>query len=434
MRALTAITGFKDVLPSESPLWRLVEEKARDVVRRFDFAELRPPVMERLELFQRGIGQTTDIVEKEMYAVKGRGEDENFALRPEATAGMVRALLEHHLHEGGRPAKIFCLGPMFRCERPQKGRLRQFNQLDVEVFNDPGPLADAEVVALLHTFLHELGIPGLSVSLNSLGCAECRPSYRGSLVAYLEARSSSLCEDCRRRLQRNPLRVLDCKNESCREAAAGAPVLSEYLCGACRDHFGLVLDSLASLGVPHRRDERLVRGLDYYTRTAFEVHSDMLGAQSAMAGGGRYDGLCRELGGPDIPAVGFAVGLERLIMLLQQMSPPPSPGPDYYLAALAPEALGPAFLLAQRLRSLGLGVAADWESGSLKSRLRRADKARAARVVMLGADELAGGVGLVRDLAAGVQKKIPLDRPDLFALEAARETGAPEETGAPVSG
>ncbi|MDR0622416.1 MAG: histidine--tRNA ligase [Deltaproteobacteria bacterium] len=413
MPALTAIRGFKDILPKEAELWRLVEEKAREVVRRFDFSELRAPVMERTELFKRSIGSTTDIVEKEMYTMEDRSGD-LITLRPEATAGLVRAFIEHNLGEGGRATKLFCLGPMFRYERPQKGRLRQFHQLDVEIFGDPGPHSDAEIVVLLHTFLSELELPNLSVVLNSLGCPKCRPVYRQSLVDYLSSRREALCQDCRRRLELNPLRILDCKSESCQTQVKEAPVFSQFWCPECQDHFRTVREDLEAVGLPFSLDDRLVRGLDYYTRTAFEVRSGNLGAQSAVAGGGRYDGLCLELGGADVPAIGFAAGLERIIILLSEKAALEAVGPDYYLAILAPEALGPAFALAQALRARGLRVAADWEAGGLKSRLKRADKARAAKAVMLGPDELASGLATVRDLTTKEQTRLALDQPGLF--------------------
>ncbi|MDR1677338.1 MAG: histidine--tRNA ligase [Deltaproteobacteria bacterium] len=413
MTSLTAIRGFKDILPTEATLWRLVEEKAREVVGRFDFAELRPPIMERTELFQRSIGQTTDIVEKEMYTMADRS-GEMLTLRPEATAGLVRALIEHNLSEGGRATKLFCLGPMFRYERPQKGRLRQFNQLDVEIFSDPGPYSDAEIIHLLHTFLDELGLPNLSVVINSLGCPQCRPLYRSSLTSYLSGKKEQLCDDCRRRLEHNPLRILDCKSDSCQAQVKEAPTFSDYWCPECRSHFQTVKDSLTSLSLPYFEDVKLVRGLDYYTRTTFEVRSGDLGAQSAVAGGGRYDGLCQELGGPDIPAIGFAAGLERLILLLSERAQPGPSGPDYYVAVLSPEALGPAFVLVQALRCRGKRVAADWESGGLKSRLKRADKALAAKVIMIGPDELASGLVTVRDLNSKEQTKLELNKPELF--------------------
>jgi histidyl-tRNA synthetase len=403
MAKFAAIRGFKDIPPAQAPLWRRLETAARDVARRFDFEELRSPVAERTEVFARGLGEATDIVEKEMYTFTDKG-GERLTLRPEATAGMMRAVLEHNLAEGGRPARLFCFGPMFRYERPQKGRLRQFHQLDVEIYGDPGPGADAELLAWLAAFFRELALGELSISLNSLGCPACRPGFRARLVEFLTARA--LCPDCNRRLTLNPLRVMDCKNEACQEQVREAPRTLDHLCPDCYGHFETLKTLLTALGLDFKIEPLLVRGLDYYTRTAFEVLSGALGAQNAVAGGGRYDGLARELGGGDLPAVGFAVGLERLVLLLSDQAA--EPGPDCYWAVLHPAALVPAFKLAEDLRGQGLRVAADWEPGSLKSRLKRADKLGAARVFMLGEDEMARGQATVRDLASHEQTSFDL--------------------------
>ena len=402
MPRFSAVRGFKDIRPEEARLWQRLEEAARAVARRYDFEELRAPVAERTEVFARGLGEATDIVEKEMYTFTDKG-GERLTLRPEATAGMMRAVLEHNLAEGGRPARLFCLGPMFRYERPQKGRLRQFHQLDVEIYGDPGPGADAELLAWLAAFLREVGLGDLSINLNSLGCPACRPAFRARLVEFLAARAGALCPDCRRRLDLNPLRVIDCKNEACREVVRAAPRTLDHLCPDCAGHFETLQTLLAALGLAFKVEPLLVRGLDYYTRTAFEVLSGDLGAQGAVAGGGRYDGLARELGGGDLPAVGFAAGLERLVMLLRDRAPAAGAGPDCYLAVLHPSAVTAAFKLAEDLRGQGLRVAADWAPGSLKSRLKRADKLGAARVFMLGEDEMARGQATVRDLASHEQ-------------------------------
>lgn len=407
MSIFTAIKGFKDILPSEAPLWRRLEEVARDVARRYGFEELRPPIAEKTEVFARGIGQATDIVEKEMYTFTDKGE-EKITLRPEATAGLARAVIEHHLAGDGRSARLFCLGPMFRYERPQKGRQRQFHQLDVEAFGDPGPEVDAEILALLNAFLTEVGLGDLSININSLGCPECRPPYRRLLVDFFSARRDSLCPDCRRRLELNPLRIIDCKNENCRKMVEGSPRMLDNLCAACSDHFETLKGLLDLLGLKYEINPNLVRGLDYYTRTAFEVLSSDLGAQSAVAGGGRYDGLCKELGGDDIPGIGFAVGLERLVMLMKEKSQIAERRPDYYLAVLHKSARDAAFRLAEDLRGQGFGVTADWEPGSLKSRLKRADKAGAAKVVMLGEDELSRKEAVVRDMDSHEQSALDL--------------------------
>ena len=408
MSRYSAIRGFKDIRPEEAPLWRRLEEAARGTAKRYNFEELRVPVAERTEVFARGIGEATDIVEKEMYSFTDKG-GEGLTLRPEATAGMMRAVLEHNLAESGRPARLFCFGPMFRYERPQKGRLRQFHQLDVEIYGDPGPGVDAELLAYLAAFFQELGLGGLSVSLNSLGCPACRPGFRSRLVEFLAGRASELCPDCQRRLTLNPLRVIDCKNDVCRKIVLAAPRTLDNLCPGCAAHFETLQSLLSALGLDFNIEPLLVRGLDYYNRTAFEVLSSGLGAQNAVAGGGRYDGLARELGGRDLPAVGFAAGLERLVLLLRDQAPAGEPGPDCYLAVLHPAAVIPAFKLAEDLRGQGLRVAADWAPGSLKSRLKKADKLGASRVFMLGEDEMARGQATVRDLASHEQSFFDLN-------------------------
>ena len=408
MSKFTAIKGFKDILPEEAGLWRLVEDVARDVARRYDFKELRVPIAEKTEIFARGIGECTDIVEKEMYTFVDKG-GEKITMRPEATAGLVRAVLEHSLvPESGRAARIYCMGPMFRYERPQKGRQRQFHQLDVEIFGDPGPAVDAELLAWLSTFLLEVGLGDLTISLNSLGCPQCRPAYRELLIKSFSVHRSELCSDCHRRLDVNPLRIIDSKVEKCRSTVGEAPKMLDHLCQECTDHFETLQQLLRTLGLKFEINPHLVRGLDYYTRTAFEVISNDLGAQSAVAGGGRYDGLCRELGGSDTPGIGFAVGLERLVMLLKEKGLTPTTGPDYYLALLHDEAIKPAFKLAEGLRKQGFRVAADWSAGSLKSRLKRADKSGAAQVIMIGEDELAKKEALVRNLGTHEQSTLDL--------------------------
>lgn len=416
MTSPTVIRGFKDILPPEIPFWRRIEETARILADRFGFLEIRPPVLERTALFARGIGEATDIVEKEMYTFEDRNGD-RITLRPEMTAGVTRAVIEHNLLESGKAVKLFSLGPMFRYERPQKGRQRQFHQLDVEVYGDKGPFIDAEVISLLLSFFRDLGLEGLSLVLNSLGCEVCRPGFRLKLLSYLNTKKDALCPDCQRRLDLNPLRILDCKNPSCAGIVGEAPVILDFLCSDCETHFQGVKDALKALGIDYKPDPLLVRGLDYYVRTAFEVLSGDLGAQNAIAGGGRYDGLVKTLGGPDVPGIGFAVGLERLALLLSQ-TPLPSRGPDYYLASLVPEALPLAFRLAGELRNLGLSVASDWEAGSLKSRMKRADKLLASRILMLGEEELKNSEATIRDLKTGEQKKISLNSPrEAFLLE-----------------
>ncbi len=322
--AIQAVRGMKDILPPESQQWQFIERTAREVVEAFGYAELRIPVLERTELFVRSIGDTTDVVEKEMYTFSDRSGD-SLTLRPEATAGVLRAYLEHKLYSQPGPHKLYCLGPMFRHERPQKGRLRQFHQLDVEVLDDQGPWVDVEVMAMLAHFLTRLGLKNVALEINSLGCPACRPAFRQALIAHFAARRELLCEDCRRRLEKNPLRVLDCKSEGCREAAEGAPAIAGHYCPECAGHFRAVQEGLALVGVPFTVAPRLVRGLDYYVRTTFEAVTGDLGAQNAVAGGGRYDGLVAELGGPPQPGIGFAAGLERLALLIPAPPAPAAP-------------------------------------------------------------------------------------------------------------
>ena len=304
------IRGFKDILPTEATLWQQIERKAVDLFQTYGYGEIRVPIMEKTDLFSRSIGQDTDIVEKEMYTFADRKGD-LLTLRPEATASVVRAYIQHKLYADDPMRKFYLIGPMFRRERPQKGRYRQFYQIDVEAFGIAAPYIDVQMIAMLHTLFTQLGVTDTQAHLNSLGCPDCRPSYRDALIALLDGVEDQLCEDCRRRKDRNPLRVLDCKVPGCREAVAQAPAISDYLCTACADHFTTVTRSLETLGVPFEIDKKLVRGLDYYTRTTFEIQTTALGAQSAVAGGGRYDGLVEALGGPSIPAIGFAIGFDR---------------------------------------------------------------------------------------------------------------------------
>ncbi|HET6370016.1 MAG TPA: histidine--tRNA ligase, partial [Nitrospiria bacterium] len=315
MSRFSALKGFKDLLPEEAALWRRIEKKGEEILLGFGYAEIRTPLLEPTELFARGIGGATDIVEKEMYTFED-WDRRKITLRPEGTASGVRAYLEHRLGEGQGVVKLFYRGPMFRHERPQAGRLRQFHQIGAEGIGSLDPLLDVEIVSLLWFMLGEFGIDGLTLEINSLGCSVCRPGYREALVSYLTERASGLCEDCRRRLKTNPLRVLDCKKEECRKITEGAPASIDFLCEECGPHFKTVQEGLGDLSVSFRINRRLVRGLDYYTKTAFEVTTTRLGAQNAVAAGGRYDDLVETFGGPPTAAIGFAVGLERVIALL----------------------------------------------------------------------------------------------------------------------
>jgi len=396
---IPAVKGFHDVLPDDSPRWSWVEQQARDLCARYGFAEIRVPIVERTELFSRSIGEVTDIVEKEMYTFIDR-DGSSVTLRPEGTASVVRAYVEHALHQQAPVSKLFYFGPMFRRERPQKGRLRQFAQIGVEVIGRDDAAIDAEVVLLLYDLLDALEIRRFEIQLNSLGDAVCRPDYRAALLAFGEAHRADLCENCSRRLQRNPLRLLDCKDPSCHAVTADAPLMIDYLCAPCREHFDLVRAVLAREGIEPRLNPRMVRGLDYYCRTAFEVVAQGLGAQNAVGGGGRYDGLVKALGGPDTPGIGFALGVERLVLVMDEVEAARPGVPEVFLAPLGSEAEREAMHLAHAWRRQGLRVEMSSGGKSLKSQMRLADKLGARYVLILGEDELAARALTVRDMAA----------------------------------
>jgi len=408
----TTIKGFKDILPGEVEVWQRVERRSRRVFQSFGFQEIKLPLMEMTELFKRSIGEETDIVSKEMYTFtdsKGR----NFSLRPEATASLVRAYIQHRLYQDNPLQKVFMIGPMFRHERPQKGRFRQFHQIDAEIFGDPGPKSDAEIILLAMTVFETVGLSGLSLQVNSLGCPECRAAFREELKKYLGLKKAGLCEDCRRRADTNPLRVFDCKVDGCKEVVAGAPSILEFVCGDCEQHFKGLQEYLSLLGISFTINPMLVRGLDYYTRTTFEIQTDRLGAQNAVLGGGRYDGLSKQLGGPDHPAIGFALGVERLITLLQEESQEKNPVPDLFIIGLGEEAEKKAFAWACDLRKSGFWVETDYGTKGLKAQLRRADRLGASRVLIVGDNELASGKALLKDMVRKEQK--PVDLEDLLS-------------------
>lgn len=404
---IQAVRGFRDVLGREVGIWQRVEETARQVLERYGFREIRIPILERTELFARSIGETTDIVEKEMYSFQDRS-GVSLTLRPEATAGILRAYIEHALHQSEPIQKLYFIGPMFRYERPQKGRYREFHQIDAEVLGSSDPRTDAELLAALRAFFRELSLEELEFQINSLGCPECRPGFRARVVSHLEARKASLCADCTRRLSVNPLRIYDCKVEGCKQALQGAPSILEGLCRDCTEHLERVKEHLSLLEVPFSMNPFIVRGLDYYRRTTFEVLSKNLGAQNAVCGGGRYDGLISELGGPDLPGIGFAVGQERLVSILEQKGILQEHPLELFVAALGEKASREAFLWVERARRAGLKAEMDLRGGSLKAQLRRADKLGAKRVLILGELELASGKAPLRDMAQAVQVEVEL--------------------------
>lgn len=404
---IKAIRGFNDILPDEAGKWQFVEKTVREVFENFGFAEIRIPILEKTELFARGIGEATDIVEKEMYTFTDKGGS-SLTLRPEATASMARAYLEHKLYTFDPVAKLYCIGPMFRYERPQKGRYRQFYQIDAEVFGVGNPVVDAEVILMLIHFLRQVGLEKLELQINSLGCRDCRPRYREGLKTYLTERSFQLCEDCQRRLQTNPLRIFDCKAQTCQEAISDAPKVSDFICGECNHHFAKVKEYLSAAGLEYVLNPRMVRGLDYYTRTAFEVVSYDLGAQNAVTGGGRYDNLFQEIGGIDIPGIGFAIGMERLISLLPK-DKKFIRHPDLFIAAPGKGTNEEAYRLANRLRLEGILVEFDYEGKSLKSQMRRADKLNTRYVLILGEEELKKGRAVLRNMLNQFQEELPID-------------------------
>ncbi len=408
MESISSIRGFKDILPGEVEKWQAVEEKCRGIFSNFGVQEIKVPILEKTELFRRGIGEATDIVEKEMYTFVDKGE-ESLTLRPEATASVIRAYLQHSLHARDSVAKLFTIGPMFRRERPQKGRFRQFHQINVEFIGVGSPVIDAEIIILLMHLLKGLDVEGLKLELNSLGCPVCRPAFREAVTDYLKNRLEGLCEDCTRRTETNPLRVFDCKVEGCREVLAGAPRLIEFLCGDCAAHFARVQEYLTMFEIPFEIKPQMVRGLDYYTRTAFEVSALSLGAQNAVAGGGRYDKLVAELGGPDLPGIGFAIGMERLIALIPAKDETFVRHPDLFIAALGEAPRTQAFRLCNALRLAGVRAEMGYDEKSLKSQMKRSDKLRCAFTLILGEREIAENRAELKDMKSGTQESIRLD-------------------------
>jgi len=402
------IRGFKDILPGESELWQHIERTAVSLFDDFGYKEIRVPIMERTELFARSIGEDTDIVEKEMYTFTDRSDD-LLTLRPEATASIVRSYVQHKLYTPDPVRKVYTIGPMFRRERPQKGRYRQFYQIDAEVFGVASAYVDAELIYLLKLLFDRLGVTDTRAHINSLGCPVCRPDFKAALLGFLADKTGHLCEDCNRRKARNPLRVLDCKVPTCREAIVGVPAISDHLCNDCREHFSVLTAALDALAVPYEVDRRLVRGLDYYTRTTFEMQTSLLGAQSAVAGGGRYDGLVKALGGPNTPATGFAVGFDRLAELVAQSGRTFGRCPVVYIAALGPACQALAFSWATALAEAGITVEMDFDDRSLKSQMKRADRSGAGHVFIVGENERAQGAGILRDMHTKEQVTVPLD-------------------------
>lgn len=401
--------GTRDILPGEVEKWQFFEGQARELCRLFGYAEIRTPVFEHTELFLRGVGEVTDIVSKEMYTFTDRG-DRSLTLRPEGTASVARAYLEHKLHGEAQPVKVFYIGPMFRYDRPQAGRYRQFHQFGVEVFGSKEPSLDAEVMALSLVFFRALGLHEFTLQINSVGCPECRQAYRSRLQEELKEKAAGLCADCAGRYDKNPMRILDCKNESCRELTADVPLMVDTLCEECSGHFAAVREAMDALGEPYEVNPRLVRGLDYYTKTAFEIVSPVLGAQSSIGGGGRYDHLLTAIGGPDVPGIGFAIGMERVLLAMEAAgSLPEAEGAlDVFVATAGSVPAAEALRIVMQLREQGLAADKDYLGRSLKAQFKYADKKKARFLVILGDEELARGLATVRDMQQGAQQDVAL--------------------------
>ncbi len=398
--------GTKDVLPQESYKWQYVEKTAREVAKKFHLQEVRTPTFEHTEIFQRGVGDTTDIVTKEMYTFKDKG-DRSITLKPEGTAGAVRSFIENGMYGGVLPAKMYYITPAFRYERPQAGRLREFHQFGVEIFGASGAQTDAEAIAAADTLLKELGL-SVKLYINSIGCPTCRAAYNRALKEFFAPRLEGLCYDCKGRFEKNPLRLLDCKEEECKAVNKCAPSILDYLCEDCRAHFEEVKTCLRLAGIEYEIDPRIVRGLDYYTRTVFEFVSLSIGAQGTVCAGGRYDGLIAELGGNSVPAVGFAAGIERLLIVMEQagVNIPKSDAPTVYLAGMDGECRKKAFELSMELRKAGVQVEIDHMERSIKAQFKYADKIGAKYVAVVGGSELAEGVMNVKNMSDGSSERV----------------------------
>ena len=403
-----AIKGVKDILPGEIEKWQFMEKTAREVFELYGFSEIRVPIFEKTAVFTRSIGETTDIVEKEMYTFNDKGGD-SLTLRPEGTASVVRAYVEHNLYNPPSVVKLYYMGPMFRCERPQAGRYRQFYQIGAEVFGTENPEIDADVICMLMSYFERLGLKELELQINSLGCDECRPKFRDALINFLKGKGSLLCEDCQKRFERNPLRIFDCKSTNCHEATKGAPTIEDYRCDSCKSHFNSTINFLDKLNIPYVKNSKLVRGLDYYTKTAFEIISKSLGSQNAIAGGGRYDKLVEEFGGPPTPAFGFAIGVDRTAQLIEDKNHP-SLAPIVFIAALGERASQKSFELINNLRQNGIRAERDYENGSLKSQLRKANKFGVKYTLIIGDNELDKGKVIFRDMSGSQQDEIDIGK------------------------
>ncbi len=404
-----AVKGTKDILPGEIYKTQYIESTALDVAERFGFKEIRTPVFEHTELFQRGVGDTTDVVQKEMYTFDDKG-GRSITLRPEGTAGAARSFLENGLCNDTLPQKVCYLTSCYRYEKPQAGRLREFHQFGVECFGAQSPLADAEIISLANTFFKELGVKDLALEINSIGCPTCRAEYHKALKAYFEGRKDKLCDTCKDRLERNPMRILDCKSPVCSEIAKDAPVVLDYLCDECREHFEKVKSYLNAQNIAFKVNPRIVRGLDYYTKTVFEFISESIGAQGTVCGGGRYDGLIEELGGQKTPSLGFGLGIERLMLLMEAQGCefPKESMPDLFIAALGEKAQLKAVEIANDMREEGFTCLYDVNGRGLRAQMKYANKLGAKYTIVLGDDEVESGIAKLKNMESGEETEIAL--------------------------
>lgn len=410
--------GTKDVLPSEAYKWHFIENNARHIAALYNLKEIRTPVFEHTELFLRGVGDTTDIVNKEMYTFNDKG-GRSITLKPEGTAGVVRSFIENGLASGVLPLKMYYITPVFRYERPQAGRLREHHQFGVEIFGGKGPETDAEVILLARDYIASLGVEGVELNLNSIGCKHCRPKFNEALKEYLRPHLSEMCETCRARFDKNPLRILDCKEEACSAINEGAPKTEEFLCDECREHFDKLKEILDACGVKYKLNPKLVRGLDYYSKTVFEFVSTNIGSQGTVLGGGRYDTLIENLGGPSVPAVGFGSGIERMLLLLENTGKPiPQEAPlGVYVAGLDEAGRRAAFSFADGLRKAGISADVDHASRSVKAQFKYAGKVGARFVVVIGSNELESGEYTVKDMSDSTSVSVKAEEAAAYLKE-----------------
>ena len=415
---MQALRGTQDILPKQVYKWNYIENMIRHLCALYGYGEIRTPMFEDTRLFLRGIGDTTDVVTKEMYTFSDRG-GRSITLRPENTASVVRSFLEHKMYGDQQVQKVFYIGSMFRYDRPQAGRYREFHQFGVEILGAKSPIADAECIALAYDLFKRLGLNELKLYINSIGHSECRNTYRRKLIEFFEPKTEHLCDDCKERLHKNPLRILDCKEDCCKHASIGAPEITDYLCDDCHNKFEDVKKYLTSMGISYEVNPRLVRGLDYYTNTAFEIQYTPLGSQSAICGGGRYDGLVEEIGGPTTPGIGFAVGMERLLLALesQHLIPEPKETKHIYIAAIGKEAMNLGIRLQKELRDKEIRAEIDLQEKSLKGQRKYAGKTNAAMTIIIGESELADGIVQIKDMNTGIQQKINIAQASSYIEE-----------------